>query len=316
MTGPELLSGLGLGLAIAVPIGPMAILCIGRSLGEGVAAGVATGLGAACIHALFGIGAAIGLDALAESRIAAWGPHLSTAGALILFVFAGRLLKRKADMPSPEAVAARRLPAMSLSAALLGLTSPTTILLLVASLPIFVPSGTRIEPLPFAIGIFAGSFTWWLTLAVTIGALRRQFSATAIRSVNNLAAVALAAFGATLLARNASDVLPSLSAVPLADHFGFVGGAMTLLAFAQTQMLRMRLAAIAANGFFIAFGLLAPALPVLALHVVLLPLNVHRLAACLAAERLSRRAWWLRSPHPVRAPGPGADGSSPAQGAP
>jgi hypothetical protein len=84
------------------------------------------------------------------------------------------------------------------------------------------------------------------------------------------------------------DVLPALRQLPVGDYFGFAGGAMTLLAFAQTRMLRMRVAAVAANVFFIAFGLLAPASPVLALHVILLPLNLYHLAAYVRTARPGR----------------------------
>ena len=63
----------------------------------------------------------------------------------------------------------------------------------------------------------------------------------------------------------------------LVDAFGFVASIMTLVAFAQRSMLPMRVAAIAANIFFIAYGALGPYYPVLSLHLVLLPLNLRRL---------------------------------------
>ena len=56
----EFISGLGLGMAVAVPIGPMAVLCMGRTIQSGPMAGFATGLGAATVHGLFGSLAAVG----------------------------------------------------------------------------------------------------------------------------------------------------------------------------------------------------------------------------------------------------------------
>lgn len=64
----------------------------------------------------------------------------------------------------------------------------------------------------------------------------------------------------------------------LSDLLGLFGAVMTLVAFAQTDFARMRVAAIAANLGFVAFGLEASCYPVLALHLILLPLNVQRLA--------------------------------------
>ncbi len=63
----------------------------------------------------------------------------------------------------------------------------------------------------------------------------------------------------------------------LVDAFGFIASIMTLVAFAQRSMLPMRVVAIAANIFFIAYGALGPYYPVLSLHLVLLPLNLRRL---------------------------------------
>jgi hypothetical protein len=63
----------------------------------------------------------------------------------------------------------------------------------------------------------------------------------------------------------------------LVDALGFGAAALTLLAFAQRAMLPMRVSAIAANLCFALYGALASIEPVLALHLVLLPVNVKRL---------------------------------------
>lgn len=50
-----------MGLSIAVPVGPIGMLCIQRSLSRGFRAGFATGLGAACADALYGLLGALGV---------------------------------------------------------------------------------------------------------------------------------------------------------------------------------------------------------------------------------------------------------------
>jgi threonine/homoserine/homoserine lactone efflux protein len=52
--------GLGLGLAIAAPVGPIALLCIRRTLTQGPWVGLATGLGAATADGLYATMAAFG----------------------------------------------------------------------------------------------------------------------------------------------------------------------------------------------------------------------------------------------------------------
>lgn len=80
------------------------------------------------------------------------------------------------------------------------------------------------------------------------------------------------------------------------EAIGFLAAGMTVVAFGCKHMLLLRLAAIAANLLFIAYGGLLGLLPVLALHCILLPLNVARLLEFIAEEKrrdASGRAWRL-----------------------
>lgn len=63
----------------------------------------------------------------------------------------------------------------------------------------------------------------------------------------------------------------------LIDVVGFLAAGATLAAFYCTRMMMLRAVAIAANLLFIAYGAVLDLKPVLALHCVLLPLNVVRL---------------------------------------
>ena len=86
-------------------------------------------------------------------------------------------------------------------------------------------------------------------------------------------------------------MMGSLTGVSLVDCLGFAASGATLCAFAQRRMMPMRMSAIAANLFFVAYGALGPFYPVLLLHLVLLPLNL---------KRLVEQAWSVR-------PGSGKD---------
>ncbi len=65
--------------------------------------------------------------------------------------------------------------------------------------------------------------------------------------------------------------------LPVEDLLGWVASLLTLITFAQTSMLPLRVTAIMANVFFIAYGAMGHVLPVLTLHAILLPLNSARL---------------------------------------
>ncbi len=74
----------------------------------------------------------------------------------------------------------------------------------------------------------------------------------------------------------------------LIEVLGFAASGATLCAFAQKQMLPMRISAIAANLFFIGYGALGLLYPVLLLHLMLLPLNVLRLIQLLGQKHEAR----------------------------
>ena len=60
----------------------------------------------------------------------------------------------------------------------------------------------------------------------------------------------------------------------LIDGVGYLASALVLLTFCMSTMLSLRAVAIGSNLAFVAYGLSADVYPVLALHLILLPLNV------------------------------------------
>ena len=62
------------------------------------------------------------------------------------------------------------------------------------------------------------------------------------------------------------------------DAIGYSAGFATLITFAQRRIVPMRLFAVGANLLFISYGILGSFYPVALLHLILLPLNVFRLA--------------------------------------
>src|SRR5919206_4525412 len=61
--------GLVVGLAVAAPVGPIGVLCIRRTLADGRAAGLVSGLGAATADAIYGCIAGFGLTFISSLLI-------------------------------------------------------------------------------------------------------------------------------------------------------------------------------------------------------------------------------------------------------
>src|SRR5512141_2591481 len=93
-----LLKGLIIGFAMAVPIGPLGVMCIRKTLAEGHSRGLVVGLGGATADSLYASIAAFGLtfvsDAIASQHI--W---LRLAGGGLLLFLGIRTLRLKRKDP-------------------------------------------------------------------------------------------------------------------------------------------------------------------------------------------------------------------------
>ncbi|HYE50141.1 MAG TPA: LysE family transporter, partial [Azospirillaceae bacterium] len=167
--------GLGLGLALAAPVGPIGLLCIRRTLAHGPLAGIAGGLGAAVADGFYGLLAGGGLAALSAWLMSVQTP-MRVAGAALLFwlawgawrtaVPADRRDAGEGTGAGEAAPGGRLLPAF-LSTTALTLANPMTILSFTAlfgamALPAGEAGATAVAVLVG--GVFLGSAAWWVAL--------------------------------------------------------------------------------------------------------------------------------------------------------
>jgi threonine/homoserine/homoserine lactone efflux protein len=200
----SLFAGLAVGFSIAVPIGPMALLCIQRTLASGMRVGVCTGLGAATVNVIYGALIIAGLDRLAP-LVASGARVLSFAGGLFLLWCAARtLLRERRVVKQPPACDLS--PAMAYGTALaFNATNPLSPVLMIALLsPIIGPSSPSWgQAAMLLLGMFLAASAWWVCLSGGITLLRSRFSAGMLVRVNQFAGAMLTFYGALALARSA-----------------------------------------------------------------------------------------------------------------
>lgn len=182
-----------IGLTIAAPVGPIGVLTIQRTLRWGARAGLATGLGAAVVDALYGAIGAFGVTAVIDGLIQARRP-LALVGAVFLLWLAWRSWRAAPALAATTRAAAPRLWSCFASTLVLTLSNPATILSFIA---IFGALGARLQtssPGLMVLGVLAGSALWWLLLCGVVAHLRERFDALWRSAVNRLSALLLAAF--------------------------------------------------------------------------------------------------------------------------
>lgn len=201
---PIYLQGLLLGISIAVPVGPIGVLCIRRTLLQGRLHGLMSGLGAATADAIYGAVAALGLSALMTILIdqSVW---IQLVGGLFLCYLAYRTF---ASAP-PAAEAGARLegglPGAYATTLLLTLANPMTIVSFAGMFAGFdVGEGSR-SALLLVAGVFCGSALWWLALSLIVGGARKRLPERWLRGINRLSGVVLLIFGIVILVKGLAE---------------------------------------------------------------------------------------------------------------
>src|SRR5262245_59242809 len=192
---------LEIGFCVAAHVGPSGVLCIRRSLAEGMAIGLATGVGAATADAAYGAVAAFGLTAISDFLVGQkfW---LGLIGGIFLCYLGVRtFISRPAEQAAN--VQGRGLAGAYASTLFLTLTNPMTILSFIA---VFAGVGfgtghSYVNASTLVLGVFLGSAAWWLILSIGVGALRSRVNANWMRAVNRLSGAVICAFGVYALSR-------------------------------------------------------------------------------------------------------------------
>jgi threonine/homoserine/homoserine lactone efflux protein len=193
------LKGAAVGFAIAVPVGPIGVLCIRRSLAHGAQAGIAVGLGAAFADAFYGAVAGFGLSTI-SAHLLALEEALGIVGGLVLIALGLRTVLAEPSH-TPATVTGRSLWQAFAGTFLLTLTNPATIL---SFLAIFAGLGlaaelSAIAASVFVLGVLVGSAVWWLILANVAASLRGHMNRDWMQTLNRLSGSLVLLFGLAVL---------------------------------------------------------------------------------------------------------------------
>ena len=193
---PELLTrGFILGFTIAAAVGPIALLCIRRTLAEGRLVGFVSGMGVATADATYGAIAAFGLSAITDVLVA-WQRALGLIGGAFLLWIAWRTARSVPDHVATTTGERRGLAGAYLSTLGLTLTNPMTILSFAALfVGLGVTAGDVAGAATLTAGVFLGSAAWWVVLTTIVALLRTRITPAWLRRVNIASGLVIGAFG-------------------------------------------------------------------------------------------------------------------------
>ena len=201
-----LIQGIVFGFFLALPVGPVGVLCVQRTLSQGRMHGLISGLGAAFGDALYGAVAAFGLSAV-EDWITGHQGALRLVGGIILLLLALRTVVAMvqahpvtdgSDEKIQKRIVTHSLVKDFLSTFMLAITNPITFIAfagLLATLG-FTEAGRSIGNASILVaGVFAGSALWWIALSTTANAFRPFVDGSYQLWMDRIVALVLAGFG-------------------------------------------------------------------------------------------------------------------------
>ena len=189
------LKGVLVGFAMAVPIGPIGIMCVRKTLTEGRLRGLIIGLGAATADFLYGCVAAFGLTVISGALDSQRVWIRLVGGALLLFLGIRTFRAKPAD--PKYRIQSSGMLGTYFYIVFLTLTNPLTIFAFIA---VFAALGLGAGVMNFSgsalvLGVFTGSFLWFLSLSSVVVLFKAKFDVVGLRWVNRIAGILITLSG-------------------------------------------------------------------------------------------------------------------------
>lgn len=199
-----LLKGIGVGFAVAAPVGPIGLLCIRRTLADGRAAGLASGLGAATADAFYGLLVAAGFAA--TGVLMRYATSLEIGGGFLIALLGIMSIRGFLQGPSeggaPKLNSNKGVISAYATTLILTLSNPMTILAFVG-LVAGLGASAASDPLAaywLVVGVFLGSALWWLILVQLALTARSRITPRVTRWFDLISGLVLMIWGLSIAA--------------------------------------------------------------------------------------------------------------------
>ena len=188
------LYGIGLGYLEGTAVGPVGLMCLRRSITDGLMISLVSGLGATLANGVFGGIAAFGLTSFQKILLEYSTPFGIFGGTYLIYLGIKTFLKK----PFNDQGAYRVMSPFEAFAStfLLTISNPLTI----GAFALFfttlnISTYTFCDSLFLVFGICTGSMMWWTTLALLGRVIRSRVEISTLQSINRFSGVLIGCFG-------------------------------------------------------------------------------------------------------------------------
>ena len=205
----DILKGFLIGICASVPLGPIAIQVIQKSLSEGHKSGFIAGLGA-CLVDTFYAAIAIFALAIAETFIEDNRTLIMVGGGIVVTLLGCSLafkdpFRKMKKEDSSQSYSLKDF----FQAVVMSISNPGAIFVIFALFAFF---GIQLEPndfrvAPILISLSGGSALYWFVFSWSFSRFRKNFRLSTLLWVNRVAGVVVTIIGIALVAEGVLDVI-------------------------------------------------------------------------------------------------------------
>jgi len=192
-----LLKGIFIGFVCSIPLGPIGVLVVQRTLGKGKKSGLVSGLGAATADTFLSIVAGLGLSMIIDF-IRHYEIYFELIGGLFIVAVGIEIfLKNPIKQVRERRMKKSNLTADYFSVLFLTLSNPVAVFLFIAmfaGLNIFDGAPRALHYI-IIFGVFVGASLYWILLSSIISKYRSKFHLRRLWWMNKITGVAIFVFG-------------------------------------------------------------------------------------------------------------------------
>ncbi|MFR9651323.1 MAG: LysE family transporter [Rikenellaceae bacterium] len=199
-----LLRSVMVGIVASITVGPVAVLCIQRTLSKSRRSGLISGLGVACADTVMAI-AAFFFYSMLQSKIELYNELLRIFGGLLVVAVGVYIFVQNPVTQIKRNRSGQNAGWWQDFISVFGLTLANFIMIIpyiLAFFAVFKLSGDGssrygevIRGVVVCLGFFLGSISWWSSLAVVINLFRARFRPRHMLTINHVAGVLIGGLG-------------------------------------------------------------------------------------------------------------------------
>ncbi len=192
-----LVNGLGFGVMVSAPLGPLGVLCIQRTINKGFLSGLVSGFGAAMADIIYASIAGFGISIIADF-LEAQQLIIRALGGIVLIVL-GYMIFMSNPVNQLRRHKAKKSSYLGdfISSFFITITNPLTVVVFgVAFTSVGLNQGHSLQSVILILtGVFLGALFWWTGLTFLVNVFRSKIRLRNLWWINKITGVLVAIFG-------------------------------------------------------------------------------------------------------------------------